>query len=241
MTEAAEVSGLTILSASKLKVFSSCNRKFYYEYVEKQETKKHPAACLGSAVHRTIERVYKENVDPAETFSTEFAHELVVLDTDVDTAKLEKAGLKMVTQYEYTKRVPNDMEVGFLLPFPNQAHPLCQIRGYIDQVYEDFGFVDLKTNTYKPLLGVLDHDPQFIIYNWAFSEIYGYAPTNTVWNHLRTKEDLYANVSGTDKLDEVTRLVERILDNQLTGVWDRSVGQTCSWCSFRRECLGTEQ
>ena len=57
------ITGLKVLSASKLKTFNACNRKYYYEYVDKQPSKKHPAACLGSAVHKTIERVYKEGVN----------------------------------------------------------------------------------------------------------------------------------------------------------------------------------
>lgn len=210
----------------------------------KEDTVKHPAACLGSAVHRTIEKTYKEKTSPDSTFMIELGTELQNAELELDTKvsdKLIKDGLKMVTQYNYEKRIPDDMEVEFLLPFPNQAHPLCQMRGYIDQVYDEFGFVDLKTNKFKPLMGVLDNDPQFVIYNWAYSEIFNHPPVNSVWHHLRTSEDLYANVAGANKLDDVVRIVEKILDSELTGIWDKTVGKTCEWCNFRMPCLGTDK
>jgi len=233
------ITGLKVLSASKLKTFSACNRKYYYEYVDKQQTKKHPAAALGTAVHKTIELVYKEQVDPVLTFANTFNAELELAGIDGRDIKPEllRDGVKMVSNYKFDRRTPKEMELEFLLPFPNQAHPLCQIRGFIDQSY-DWGFVDLKTNKFKPLGGVLDNDLQFIVYDWAFAEIYGYQPSNKIWHHLRTGEDLYAETTG--KLDNAVRVIEKILDSDMTGVYDRSVGEACRICPHRLICLGRE-
>jgi len=230
--------GLITLSASKLKTFTACERKYYYEYIDRRESKKHPAAALGTAVHKTIERVYKEGTDPAPIFLAEFDKEIVQYeDVDVDLRKYRADGVKMVQLYKFDRRVPVEMELEFLLPFPNQAHPLCNIRGIIDQTY-DWGFVDLKTNRSKPLHSVLDNDIQFILYDWAYNEIYNTPAVNRVWNHLRTGEDLYADTTG--KLDNATRAIERILEKQVTGIYDRSIGDPCRICNFRLPCLGRE-
>ena len=110
---------LLTLSASKLKTFSSCERKFYYEYVDKRETKRHPAAALGTAVHKTIEKVYLEQVDPITTFLDVFGNELISCEIEPNEVKpeLTRDGLKMVTLYKYEKRQPVEMEVEFYYPF----------------------------------------------------------------------------------------------------------------------------
>lgn len=206
--------------------------------MDKQPSKKHPAAALGTAVHKTIESVYKtEGIDPVSTFSRLFTSELAASEIDPMEVKPElmRDGIKMVTNYKFDRRVPVEMELEFLLPFPNAAHPLCQIRGFMDQTYE-WGFADLKTNKFKPLNGVLDNDIQFILYDWAFNEIYNYPATNKIWHHLRTGEDLYAET--TDKLDNTVRVIERVLDSEMTGIYDRSVGEACRICPHRLICLG---
>jgi hypothetical protein len=230
-------STLITLSASKLKTFNACERKFYYEYVDRQETVKHPAAALGTAVHKTIERVYREQIDPVPTFVDEFGKELLANNLNIDDVKpqLARDGIKMISQYNFLRRVPDEMELEFTLPFPNAAHPLCNIRGFMDQLYE-WGFVDLKTNTFKPLNSVLDNDIQFILYDWAFEEIYNYRAQRKIWHHLRTGEDLYSDTEG--KLDNAVRVIERILDSSVTGIYDRSIGDPCRICSHRLICLG---
>lgn len=230
-----ESTGLYVLSASKLKTYSMCSKKYWYEYVQKEEKKGSPSMALGTAVHKTIERVYREHIDPVPTF-------LAALDTEIETRQIEddisrqrNDGIKMVTNYKYDKRVPEEIELKFLLNFPNQAHPLCQIVGYIDQVY-DWGFVDLKTSSRKPLGGVLDNDIQFIIYDWAFTELFGYEARDKLWHHLRTGEDLYADTTG--KLDNAVRIIERIMDSEMTGVYDKTIGDNCRLCDYRKPCLG---
>src|SRR6185369_12394938 len=152
------MSELITLSASKLKTYTSCPKKYWYEYVQKDDKTKHPAAVLGTAVHRTIEKLHRGEQDaagPIFLFSQEYQKESDANGLPMDN-KLFKDGMGMVELYDFTKRQPVEMELKFTLNFPNTAHALCQIVGYIDQVYEN-GFVDLKTNKYKPMRGVLDN------------------------------------------------------------------------------------
>jgi hypothetical protein len=227
------------LSASKIKTFQSCPRKYYYEYLHKLPKEKHPAAALGSAVHKTIERVYKEHAEPVSTFLKEFAHELVKYNITEfswgQEAKLRNDGIKMVGDYDYSRRIPTQIEVEFRLPFPNAAHAICSIHGYIDQVYAT-SFVDLKTNARKPTQDVLDNDIQFILYAWAFKEIYQVYPEQAIWHHLRTQQDLIADVQG--KEDYVSFAVDAILEAEITGYpkIPYKAGKTCLFCPFKDRC-----
>jgi CRISPR/Cas system-associated exonuclease Cas4 (RecB family) len=227
---------LVTLSASKLKTFSNCPRKYWYDYVERVETKKHPAAVLGTAVHKTIERGYKEETPPLIIYGQEYNAESKRQEMPV-VGKIFQDGIEMVARYDFTARTPQELELEFRLPFPNAAHPLCMIHGYMDQLY-DWGFVDLKTNKRKPLRGVLDNDLQFIVYTWGFKELTGYDPEASVWHHLRTGEDLIADTAGEDKVDLAQRVIERILESQMTGIYDKNVGDPCLFCPHKEPCLG---
>lgn len=232
-------SELVTLSASKLKTYNACPRKYWYEYVQHKSKMKHPAAVLGIAVHKTIERLHKEGDIPSGriiVLADEYQKESLASEVQMD-ARLFSDGVKMVDTYDIYKRTPIDTEKEFTLEFPNKAHALCKIKGYLDQVYNE-GFIDLKTNKAKPMRGVLDNDLQFIIYTWAFKEIYGYEPELRLWNHLRTGEELEA--STLNKVDQAQRIIERVLESEFTGIYDTCVGDACRICSYRLSCLGRE-
>ena len=237
MTYVDKKSGLEVLSPSKLKTFISCPKKYYYDYIERRPSIRHPAAALGSAVHKTIETVYEQRIDPVAFFLREFDAELLKENIELDAySKYKMDGVKMVGDYDYAARVPIESERVFrALPFPNTAHPICAFNGVIDQVY-DWGFVDLKTNGRKPKQDVLDNDPQFIIYGWAFEEIYNYHPDKKIWHHLRTHEDIHADVDG--KLDDVAKAVTQLLETDFAAIRDTPVQRTCLFCPHKAECLG---
>lgn len=234
------------LSASRIKLFTSCERKYYYEYVEEVKKPKHPAALVGSAVHKTIERVYREFGNPIDIFHQCWDEQRAENPETVPTQTHYNDGIKMVTRYEFAKREPLDMEVYFKLPFPNKSHPICYIQGYIDHIYDE-GLVDLKTSKRKPLQGLLNHDPQFIIYGWAYEQLYGKQPELISWHHLRTGEDIPADVLSKDKLSllnaYVNDLVFTISDQGLSDLdiwWPKRIGEACIFCSHRKVCLGVE-
>jgi CRISPR/Cas system-associated exonuclease Cas4 (RecB family) len=232
------------LSASKLKTFSSCPKKFYYEYVDRQESTKHIAAIMGTAVHKSIDSVYSArrnghaSQDVDILYHIAWTEEFIRSPGAVYDRKVFEDGLGIVKRYDFEKRTPNATEFEFRLPFPDPIMPMCEIHGYIDQMY-DWGLVDMKTSKRKPAQVLLDNDLQFIVYAWAFYNIVGENPNHVLWHHLRTGEDLEFNLS-IDKVDLASRVVERILESQESSVWDRNVGEACLFCSHRRVCLGAD-
>lgn len=234
---------LTRLSASKMKTFSSCPRKFYYEYVERQRQPKHIAALMGSAVHKTIETHYldrREGIvkDPLLIYNERISEELN-LNPDVEMdGRVIVDGSKIVAAYDFEKREPKVMEMEFFLPFPDALFPICEIHGFIDQMY-DWGLVDLKTSKRKPASIMLENDLQFMLYQWAFQELTGEPAKHTLWHHLRTGEDLEVeNKLDGKKLGMIERIIVRILEGYETETWDRCVGEACMFCSHKEICLG---
>lgn len=233
---------LVKLSASRLKTYSSCAKKYWYEYVERVETPKHIAAIMGSAVHQTVHNYYSaareglEPVSPLVDYVRVWGEELKFSpDTQVDQ-KVFVDGMDIVQRYDFQRRVPLVTEFEFLLPFPDPIEPICEIHGFIDQLY-DWGFVDLKTSKRKPAQVLLNNDLQFILYRWAFYSVTGESARQALWHHLRTGEDLQSN-ANPEKVDFATRVIERILESQERGTWDRNVGEACLFCQHRTPCLG---
>lgn len=236
---------LSRLSASKIKTFQSCPNKYRYEYVEKIRGPRHPAAAMGTAVHTAVENVYKAwrrkltSKDPVSMFQEEFRLELDKDKADVDTSYLNRLlsdGIKMVGDYDYT-RIPKRTERMFNLKFPNEQEPICRIVGFIDHVYS-WGFVDLKTNSRKPSQDTLDNDLQFILYHWAFEQLYHRKPEKSIWHHMRTHEDIEAHVE--DKLGVAVSAITTLLAAKSENNYPKNIGLTCRWCSHIKDCLGVD-
>lgn len=229
--------GLPTLSASKLKTYALCPYKYKYTYIDRLPQDKHPAAALGTAVHETIDGIYKQRQDPVSLFVQQFDKQWYDFNLPTDSGLYSRYlsdGIIMVGDYDYTARVPINTEVEFRLKFPNDAHAICIIHGFIDQMY-DWGFVDLKTNGRKPKQEDLDNDLQFILYQWAFRLITGSQPTQSVWYHLRTQEDIIADVVGKDDVAE--RAIVTILE---TKEYIKNRGPHCRWCPFKEPCFAED-
>lgn len=230
------------LSASKLKTYSSCGRKFFYDYVERADSPKHVAAIMGTVAHRTIQQTHiarslDTEIEPVSELYTRNWHEEMALNTGtMPDAKVYVDGMNIVSAYDFTRRSPHTNELEFRLPFPNAIDPICEIHGFIDQMY-DWGLVDLKTSKRKPAPYMLDNDIQFIVYNWAFHRLTGEPANHVLWHHLRTADDIQFD-AYSDRLDRATRVIERVIEAYETKTWDRNIGEACMFCSHKQPCLG---
>jgi len=225
-----------ILSASKIKTYSSCARKYYYGYVEHLDSDKHPGALCGTSVHKAIELGF-QGENPFDVYFRTW-RELTQNLVHPKLTKYYTDGITMLEKFDFDQPAPLYHELEFNLGFPSKESPLVTIRGFMDAVYED-RIYDFKTSKNKPYRGVLDNDAQFILYHWAFKELFGVEP-KIYWYHLRTGDKLEANVAGKDKLQHVYDIVESIVakENGTKESYQLSVGESCMFCSFREICLG---
>jgi hypothetical protein len=251
-------SDLPTFSASKIKTFSACKRKYYYSYIVREAQKRNPAAAMGTCVHKTVESFHRGELSSPDdlwtVYNNEWRRELqssADLLTDGRVSKLQREGVAILERYDWTRH-PRDVEIVFTLPYPDELFPLCYITGIIDQTYDDGHIEDLKTSRNRPLQGILDYDPQFIIYNWAYDSMYREPASGIYWHHLRTGDMIEAHVQGKDQFDSVQRIVEEMLEfhamAERTGgdvalmerVYFRRAGDGCLFCGYRKACLGTE-
>lgn len=240
------------ISASKLKVYKTCARQYQNKYVLPYDDRplddKNVAALLGSALHKAIELKYKdESVSPTYIFQEYMSTTLDEWENSgfkINAAdyfpRALKVGKDILNNFNWAQFTPLDLEYSFTLPFPNKHMPLVNITGVIDLIDMDGTIVDHKSASYAPIQEELDNDPQFIIYRWAYEQIYGHPPHRVIWNHLRTAKLIEANINNNYefKLQRLTEDIKAMLYNNYFA--RRQMDDTCrKRCSFFALCYGT--
>jgi len=228
------------LSASKIKTFTSCQRQYYHRYIDRLPTGTNGRALLGRCVHKAIELGF-QGQEPFEVYNREWIEGLPQVTGKDNMQKLYNEGLKMLDLYDFNQIPPLEMELGFELPFPNREEPLVLMQGYFDQVLKGDILIDLKTGLRRPKLGVLRYNPQFIIYYWAYHQLYGVYP-KIYWHHLRTGEKFLADITE----DQVASLVPIVRGFKAQVEYTDAIENyhrntdSCDYCPFRGPCLGRD-
>lgn len=219
------------LSASKIKTYQLCPRRYWYRYILNKEEPQTPYTILGSSVHKAIELGYQRQEEPTALF-TEVWLEKIKEHQMTPEWKFYNDGFEMVRRYSF-KTPPIVSEKEFRLPYPSDF-PVCELHGFIDQIFEDGTLIDLKTSGKKPTKKQLADDVQFIIYAWAYEQLFGKKPTKVLWHHLRTGDMIEADVVDKDIFPLIMRILSYTEDMQ----YSRKITRLCDYCAFRKECLG---
>jgi len=251
------------ISASRLKSFRTCQRQYFYKYVlPKNQRPKDQAgisALFGTALHKTIEAYYKDSTINPTFYFQDYLLKAVEEQEKIGQVKgaewvnkLMAMGKKILREFDWTRFDPIQLEFEFLLPYPNKEAPLFYVTGIIDMITRDGRVIDHKSQSRVPTKDLLDNDGQFILYAWAYQQIYGQLPTAVVWNQLRTGKLVEIDIfTGFDQ--KLTYLVEDIMamisktSKTQADYPRRQIDTTCQReCAFYNLCyitseVGTEE
>lgn len=217
------------VSATKIKTFLICPKKYEFRYVLDKEEKPNIYAVLGLSVHKAIADFYVSGSNPRTRFIEHW--DALIQDYQLrDDVYLFRRGLNIIDRYPHYHDKPIEVEKEYFLPYPPD-NPLCLLHVVYDQIYE-WGIRDLKTNMKKPKPLDLSYDMQFILYAHAFEVLFNKKP-KVVWHHLETGEDI--NVAIYADYGYTQEIIRALLDQN---VFYRRVGDHCTFCSYRKECLG---
>jgi hypothetical protein len=244
------IDGLPMVSASKIKVYKTCARQYQHKYItphnDRPEDHKNVAALLGTALHKAIEEYYTEQKSPIGVFQQVMAQTVEEWDVAGYTIKALdyypraiKVGKDILTKFDWSRFTPQELEYTFTLPFPSRDNPLVNVTGVIDLLDMTGAVIDHKSTSYAPNQDELDNDPQFILYYWAYEQIYGQAPYRVIWNHLRTHKLIDANITHNYalKLEQLQLDIQGLLLN--TQYPRRLMDDVCrKKCSFFKLCYG---
>lgn len=234
---------LPTLSASKIIMFKTCPKQFYYRYVEYIPEQPTVHAMFGTSLHKAIEMKYREGTNPNITFQATLQEEQQKYGNQTVRgeeyfSKYFKIFSKAIAELTWDLQ-PKELEFRFELPFPNKESPICIINGIIDVVDERGWVVDHKSSKEVPAQLKLDNDPQFIIYYWAYTQIYGKPPDKMFWHHLRTGKFLESNVANEYefKLQRLTTDIEAMLSNQNYHRITMNKDVCLLYCSYLDRCF----
>lgn len=238
-------------SVSALKSIGTCGKQWLYRYhtpsIDAEVT---PPLAFGSAVHKCIERIHKEDkFDPQdwqEMWSDEwYEHSKVVNWNAYRKSQFDKLGPQMLAQY--IKNQPEgtliDSEYGFGSEHRGQdlySIGTHRIKGVIDQIWRRpdgrLLIVDLKTSKQKPDHLMLRADPQFTLYWHAAREKFGEEPL-MAWYHLRTGELIYTKRTANDLLI-AKEMLEEAKVKVTSKMFARNINYHCNFCPYMTACLG---
>lgn len=258
--------GLPVISASKIKTYKTCARKFYHTYIERSEDRdsKNIGAIMGTALHEAIEAKYRKQTDNAVYYFQERFIELYNQGSskgDQFFTSMLKLGKTIINGYDWDKWTPSAsvcfnhdencrdhkevelmLELEVYLEYPNKDAPLFIIHGFIDMITFDECIVDHKSSKDKPTTDTLNNDAQFILYTWMYQEIFGKLPNKVIWNHLRTHEQFEFDM--TDLNSRMNMLVRDIDSLFTTGRFINDYPrinidkkECLKYCAFKHKCF----
>jgi len=199
---------LVRLSASKLKMYQQCEKMYLARYLHGDKGI-NIWGIIGSAAHKAIERHYREGSYILPVFYQAVAQTIKPDMEGFENAQQTQAviakGLESFDPSWYTPMVRDDkmqLEKYFRLPYPDPINPICTLEGYIDMATE-YGIVDFKTGKDIPSKKAVQSDLQFIIYYWAYEQLYGKSPEWITYHRIRDNKQITGKNFDRTPLDTI--------------------------------------
>lgn len=222
------------LSASSIKDFISCERKYWYRRFASDVAESTEAASRGTAVHKTIEK-YWNDPDSGFEFINSFSKR------EFDLVKAQRNLDSFYTNFRNLLDKDDLIEDKFKIDFSKGV----KIIGVFDRVLSTGVIFDWKTN--RSLPKNLENDPQFIIYYHAYTKLYGKPPSAVYFASLtagrlvrfKYNSELFSILYNEIIPDMLKNIKEKKFNP--TGLYRYT---TCNFCFYRNHChqtLGVEK
>ena len=248
-------------SHSRIETYGNCPLKFKYTYVEKVPVERRDGieAFLGSRVHDTFEKMYKDlrmekkwSLEEtlgyySEIWEKNWSDSIFICRKEYDATHYRKIGDRCITDY-YNRYSPFDQDktlgletnVNFALSKKGEY----KITGYIDRLSEvedgHYEIHDYKTGGYLPTQDKLDEDRQLALYSIAIKERFTDAKkVDLVWHYVAFDKEFRS--SRTDKqLEELKKeTLGKIMEIEAAkeaGDFPATESSLCGWCEFADLC-----
>ncbi len=249
---------MKVFSHSRLSCYEQCPQKYKLKYIDKVETEVEQSieAFLGSMVHETLEKLYRDlgyqKVNTLDKLLKFFRSDwkknwddsIVIVKEEYGPENYLKMGERFITDY-YNKYKPFDqgrtiaLEERILINLDDSGD--YKLQGYIDRVMEsEAGYYevhDYKTNSRLPLPEYLDNDRQLALYAIGIKERYpDVKDVRLVWHFLAFDKEIDSTRSE-EELEALKKDVIVLIDKiESDEKFAANTSLLCDWCEFKPVC-----
>jgi putative RecB family exonuclease len=249
---------MTIYSHSRLSAFETCPLQYRLRYVDKIKIDESETieAFMGSRVHETLEKLYKDlrlskPNSPEELLSfyddvwlKNYSEDIKIVKKGYTSQNYKDTGAKCIREY-YTRYQPfNDGKTLGLEQMIAIDIEGYKLRGFIDRLSSSrdgvYEIHDYKTSQYLPQQSHFDSDRQLALYQVGVQEMFGDVnEVDLVWHYLvfdreikskRQPHDLFELKAGIVKLIETIERAEEEND------FEAEESGLCDWCDYQSLC-----
>jgi putative RecB family exonuclease len=247
---------MTIYSYSRLGTYENCPLQYKLHYIDRITSEEEGIeAFMGSRVHETLEKLYKELIHSKlnsveelveyynQQWDKEWHDEIKITKEDRVAEDYRKTGEKAIKEY-YERYHPFDqsktLKTEMLVTFDLGGEDY-RLRGYIDRLEktkdDKIEIHDYKASGNLPTQERLDNDRQLALYQIAIEKAYpDFENVELVWHYVlfdcemrskRTKEQL-----------EELKAEYRDLIDEVESAEDFPPKETalCDWCGYWEYC-----
>jgi len=246
---------MTIYSHSRLSTFEQCPKKYDFKYIKRiqKDFDNSIEAFLGTAVHDTLEWVYKHperdfDLDDlikyfVEYWNRDYKQDMKIVKEDVTSETYFNKGIKFIINY-FLKHSPfkdDTIETEKKIFITLDGNREYQMMGYIDRLvhHKDtniYEIHDYKTGAAKSQRD-LDNDRQLALYSLGVREAFKDAKeVKLIWHFL----DSNRQFTSTRTLEQLQQLKKDILELikkiEATTEFPTKKSILCNWCEYKSNC-----
>ena len=249
---------MPLYSHSRLSTYETCPLQYKLKYIDKIEVEEEGGieAFLGSRVHDTLERLYKDlryskllTLDELVTFynaqwDKNWNNAVVIRKKELSAQNYKDTGVKCIKNY-YSKYAPFNqgvtMGIEELISFSLSEDSGYKIRGYIDRldrtkdnIYE---IHDYKTSGSLPLQKDRDNDRQLALYEIGIREKYpDVKEVKLIWHYLVFDTEI-ASQRTPAQLEDLRKGTIALIDRiEADTEFKHKESNLCDWCDYWAYC-----
>ena len=243
-------------SHSKLGTFQQCKQKYKFQYVDKVkvESKDTIETFLGSLVHKTLEKLYKDlkfqklNTKEEllnffkECWNKEFNDKILIVKKDYKKENYFEMGIKFISDYyEHYKPFNNLTTLGLETEYRLELDDGNSYHVRMDRLSCDkdgnYYVCDYKTNNQLKPQEELDEDRQLAMYSlWVKNNFNDCKNVKLVWYFLAFDKEMISERNEEQLLNLKLDVQNIIKEIESCNNFPTTVSNLCDWCAYKSLC-----
>lgn len=247
-----------IYSHSRLSTFEQCPYKFKLRYIDKviPDEKQTVEAFLGTRVHETLEKLYKDLLYQKRNTLDEllmFLHQqwsdswddtIIIVKNQYTLENYLQMAERYITDY-YNTYTPFQqertlsLEQRVMITLDEEGE--YKLQGYIDRLAEKklghYEIHDYKTNMRLPLPEYIRSDRQLALYSIGIKDQYpDVKDIRLIWHFLAFNKEIDSTRTD-EELQQLKKETIKLIDTiESKETYQTNPSPLCEWCEFKQIC-----